>query len=375
VRKIQAALITLDRANIDVSEIAHEYYGPFTAKAVLAYKKKQTPPIIGDYQRDVDDIVGKMTIKSLDDAMKAKEDGRRDPPTPPFVNIRAQFTPRNRLQGFDPAPTNPSVPGEAFQAVPLGDHTRVVRLIGGGNSTAAGLKVSLAGFLGRNALDVASFVELTSPAAPDRLFQIRGGTRPGGARLEARNIDGTLAGALQIAVLPEKRLSLAFHVLADSAGHRTQGVGCSNVPEFLKTANRIWAQANVILTPAGCNDLQIPGNGGNAANEALIIRELSKLNFGGTIADRHVVFVWDLQDDSSRTTVGDTPLFGPITFIDETVPPNASTLAHEIGHSLSLKHESARGDTDNLMIDESLPTEKPTLLNKEQILTVNPPAS
>jgi hypothetical protein len=66
VTKIQKALFILDGAVIDPSE--QGIYGPSTADAVLAYKKRRK--IINySYQTQADDIVGKMTIASLDNEL------------------------------------------------------------------------------------------------------------------------------------------------------------------------------------------------------------------------------------------------------------------------------------------------------------------
>jgi hypothetical protein len=66
VTKIQKALFILDGAVIDPSEQGR--YGPSTADAVLAYKRKRK--IINySYQTQADDIVGKMTIASLDNEL------------------------------------------------------------------------------------------------------------------------------------------------------------------------------------------------------------------------------------------------------------------------------------------------------------------
>ncbi len=68
VGKIQQALIELDSVAID----ADSSYGPATAAAVLAYKQKRN--IINTaYQTKADNIVGKMTILSLDSDMLASE--------------------------------------------------------------------------------------------------------------------------------------------------------------------------------------------------------------------------------------------------------------------------------------------------------------
>jgi peptidoglycan hydrolase-like protein with peptidoglycan-binding domain len=68
VGKIQLALIVLDNAGIANDHV----YGPATAAAVLAYKKKRNI-INRTYQQQPDDIVGKMTMASLDAEICAKE--------------------------------------------------------------------------------------------------------------------------------------------------------------------------------------------------------------------------------------------------------------------------------------------------------------
>lgn len=73
VTKIQLALIQLDGARIK----ADGAYGPATAAAVLAYKQKRNI-INRSYESKADNIVGKMTIASLDSEMLAKE----APPSP-----------------------------------------------------------------------------------------------------------------------------------------------------------------------------------------------------------------------------------------------------------------------------------------------------
>jgi hypothetical protein len=69
VSKIQQALIQLDGAAIDADGI----YGPGTAAAVLAFKRKRNI-VNRAYQTTPDNIVGKMTIAALD-----KELARQDP--------------------------------------------------------------------------------------------------------------------------------------------------------------------------------------------------------------------------------------------------------------------------------------------------------
>lgn len=65
VRKIQRALALLDGALIPLEEVSSERYGQSTANAVLSYKRVRG--IINfTYQTTADNIVGKMTIATLD---------------------------------------------------------------------------------------------------------------------------------------------------------------------------------------------------------------------------------------------------------------------------------------------------------------------
>lgn len=68
VRKIQLALIRLDKATI----VPDGVYGRATAAAVLAYKQKRHI-VNWSYQTKADDIVGKMTIAALDKEMLEAE--------------------------------------------------------------------------------------------------------------------------------------------------------------------------------------------------------------------------------------------------------------------------------------------------------------
>jgi hypothetical protein len=72
VSKIQMALLTLEDVSLDPMELSTQQYGSSTANAVLTYKT--TRNIINySYQTQADNIVGKMTIASLDREMFAQE--------------------------------------------------------------------------------------------------------------------------------------------------------------------------------------------------------------------------------------------------------------------------------------------------------------
>ena len=72
VSKIHSALFALDGLSVSVDELRAQRYGRSTAAAVLAFKRKRN--IINyAYERQVDNIVGKMTIAALDQEMLKKE--------------------------------------------------------------------------------------------------------------------------------------------------------------------------------------------------------------------------------------------------------------------------------------------------------------
>jgi hypothetical protein len=90
VSKIQAALflvlpdLTLPDNELSDPATREGFYGPATAAAVLRYKTNHKPPIINKaYQNAPDRIVGKMTIKFLDDDLAAKDPGPAPPVPPP----------------------------------------------------------------------------------------------------------------------------------------------------------------------------------------------------------------------------------------------------------------------------------------------------
>lgn len=296
------------------------------------------------------------------------------PPPPPPPSARARFTALNRLQGFDPDPLNPSVRGEAFQALPVGNKTATVRLVGGDGGTAANLDVTLSGFGSRLAKGVV-FKELTAHDKPTRTFLLQSGAMTGGAVLTASNSDGSVAGRLQIAVLPRKSLSVRFYILSDTSKdwtHRAKAIARAEIPEFARVADRIWSQANIGVTFAGLHDFEYQGDAGDVVDAHLVVLEFDRQGQAKkTPADRHAIFVWELTDRDKKGVVGNTPFMGPVICLDHILHARSSILAHELGHSLQLEHKHARGDPENLMIGND--DGEPKLLNRDQILFANPP--
>jgi peptidoglycan hydrolase-like protein with peptidoglycan-binding domain len=77
VKRVQQALIRIENAAIDESELQAGLYGTSTATAVLAYKRKRNI-VNRTYQSQVDNIVGKMTIRNLDEELLKLEAGDSD---------------------------------------------------------------------------------------------------------------------------------------------------------------------------------------------------------------------------------------------------------------------------------------------------------
>lgn len=112
VEKIQLALMLLDEAEIAPEELAADLYGPTTAAAVLAYKRRRR--IVNPrYQTMPDNIVGRMTMTSLDNEMFGRQ----------VMRLRCGCT-------YMPTTRPPPKPHLFAFAVPAGS--------GGGGSVAGG---------------------------------------------------------------------------------------------------------------------------------------------------------------------------------------------------------------------------------------------
>lgn len=108
VGKLQQALeILLPGLQLPDAEKAAGVYGQATAAAVLRYKTEHAPPIVNPaYQTRPDNIVGRMTIKALDDDLLAREaatppDDGPPPSRPPDTSIRIVTLWMNAFIGAD----------------------------------------------------------------------------------------------------------------------------------------------------------------------------------------------------------------------------------------------------------------------------------
>ena len=81
VNKLHTALLALDGVQVDPRELAAGRYGPTTTAGILAYKRRRGI-VNRAYQSKADDIVGKMTIASLDAEMFRRQFLPAPPPDP-----------------------------------------------------------------------------------------------------------------------------------------------------------------------------------------------------------------------------------------------------------------------------------------------------
>jgi peptidoglycan hydrolase-like protein with peptidoglycan-binding domain len=97
VKKIQVALSRLSNAPLKLDGI----YGPKTAAAVKAFKSAPQRRILGPGQSTPDDIVGKRTIKSLDDEMDIFEN--ESPATSALISADVFGQPHDHSRCASPA--------------------------------------------------------------------------------------------------------------------------------------------------------------------------------------------------------------------------------------------------------------------------------
>jgi hypothetical protein len=87
VSKIHTALFALDGLSVSADELRTYHFGKSTVAAVLAFKTKRN--IINyAYERQVDNIVGKMTIAALDEEMLREKRPPRTLPDPSTYGMK-----------------------------------------------------------------------------------------------------------------------------------------------------------------------------------------------------------------------------------------------------------------------------------------------
>ena len=273
VGKIQLALILLDAAVIADSELDSLTYGDSTACAVLAYKRKRNI-VNRSYQPHADNIVGKMTMASLDAEMVKKEPLACEP-TRIFVNYprprrayrREAFASRVGMQqvlGFQGAPllnvaaASPSVPRLELRVNQLG---RITVTDGQGKRIMCHDAIA---FIFDPTKPENSQSGIVTVTEKKQVFHVRART-PGRAHIWIKGPTGTNTLGGIISVMPNVfiEVNTFFHFLVGPDGIKTDRTP-GDLGALLGTMNTIYGdQASIKFVIAGVNpSLSVPGLGG-----------------------------------------------------------------------------------------------------------------
>lgn len=247
VAKIQFALFTLDRLVIDRKELVAQLYGKSTAAAVLAYKKRRKI-INPSYQSAADNIVGKMTIASLDKDMQVRE---RVPKPPGDCSL----TPSRPSNAFGVVAAPSAVAGSSSVTAPpvkppLSGFIRVVFATTLISSTQDGYPLSASIEFARDTLSavgIALSVEIRNGFADTIPFPSRVLSSPGAAgdnvdeiRKAFEDLRPGLPGVLRVIVC---------QMVSDGAGDtfRNRNIGGRIVPPFILLNSQIIDQGRATL--------------------------------------------------------------------------------------------------------------------------------
>jgi hypothetical protein len=246
VAKIQFALFTLDRLVIDRAELVSQSYGKSTAAAVLAYKVKRK--IINPaYQSAADNIVGKMTIASLDKDMKLLERLPKPPGDCAVSPSRA-----NGLSALAPPRAVTDARGVTAPTAnkQLGGFIRVFFAITLRSSTERGYPLSASIEVARDALfehGITLSVEIRNGFAdtirfPSRVIASLGNPADNVDELRkaSEDVRPGLPGVLRVIVCP---------MAGNSAGEtfRNRNIGGRIVPPFVLLNSEIIDQSHATL--------------------------------------------------------------------------------------------------------------------------------
>ena len=272
VGKIQLALILLDAAVIADSELDSLTYGDSTARAVLAYKRKRNI-VNRSYQTQADNIVGMMTMASLDSEMVKKEPLASEPtrifvnyPRPRRAVLREAFAPRVGIQqvlGFQGGPLlnvaahSPSVPRLELRVNQLGSIT-----VTDGQGKRIMCHDAIA-FIFDPTKSENSQSGVVTVTEKKQVFHVRART-PGRAHIWIKGPTGptTLGGIISVVPGVLIEVNTFFHFLVGPKGVKTDRTP-GDLGAILQTMNDIYGdQASFKFVNAGVNpSLIIPGLG------------------------------------------------------------------------------------------------------------------
>jgi hypothetical protein len=243
-------------------------------------------------------------------------------------------------------------PKENWQMVPL-NNTRGVTLMGG-----VGLNITVknkVGFWEGVTLEEESDLK----GKYERRIRLKG-VQVGEYVLEARNTNRAVMAKLDLQVIREREVKIAYYSVADSGGHRANEAVAGKAEQLHNLARGIiLPQANVKLTYLGYFPTRVsPKNLGDQVNVDDSSGDLRAIGSHQN-AELQVYFVWDILDKDSPQVkkagaLGKPPpglpgvTKGDVTLISTMHNKDIhKTLAHEIGHFLVLGNKDPSHDTDN----------------------------
>jgi hypothetical protein len=383
VAKIQLALIFLDGSSISPSELQRAVYGPSTAKAVLAYKTKRAI-INRAYQNTPDSIVGKLTMASLDREMLGKTPPaehpiRIEPLVPSFRVHRFQLYSSSEfsssLRGLHQV-IPPGLPGHSI-SIPRGGFANF-RVLNGEGGTVASQDKSIVIVMDPAQQNVHGGTMSIKTSPQD--FVLLGTSFPGTTFVVASK--GSIVSSL--AAQPGFNGSSLFEedFLKVVHGRRFVKIAFNLLfkPDFPKTnrnfdltgtmerLNAIYTpQANIVFTSLGVHGFAEPDLTKNALGDRIIRLSTAGdpddwpkiIKHGIPEAMINVFFVNNYELRSGRmaesdslgiTKMPDVPKGIRNSMINDKSEGDkfTFTVAHEVGHALSLDHLKESG---NLMED------------------------
>jgi peptidoglycan hydrolase-like protein with peptidoglycan-binding domain len=363
VGKIQQALIFLDGATI----APDSSYGPATAKAVLAYKTKRKI-INTTYQNQPDNIVGKMTMASLDAEMLAAESLLSGPPRidallpgPTIAPPRSGPLVAFKVNGTGLLPQFPPLPGNVQiilgTPTPFAMELRIggegaFQVVNGGGGTVGCLDERIGLVFDPATPNAPGGTKPVS--APQQLFRVKG-LKAGTTVIEARkpSTPGVLVNTLNIAriqLIVGSKATIAFHFLQGPPGIATQRV--ANVAPAVAKMNRIYtSQTNIVFgslsdsgTPLSVPEFaqRSPGTGVNLKTQARTDDWKAITRFRNKAAFFNVFFVGKMNVDGrpdvpALTDNQASPQFAGRDCIMQDDLKGLEfglALAHEAGHAL-----------------------------------------
>lgn len=285
----------------------------------------------------VDGIVGKQTLGELDRLFQETPPGptppgptppKPTPPAPPKPPTNARFEASKPLNGFDHTAVPP------WQMVPKGG-SKVVRLMGGDSLTVVPLNPAIC------------TVHETEKCFTHggREFTLRG-IMEGKTQICAF-FGALIACRLDVEVMKERVVTMAFHYVSDNAGHKTTRTPAGLPALFNYSKTILYDQINVVLKNVAVHpNTKIDEDLGEKIiwSHGEWAKVVEKRN---NAADLNVFFVWEYNTRSTTkddAEAGTSRAQGNCLMEDKIGYANhAWTLAHEIGHYLGHDGHTAKG--------------------------------